>query len=341
MAVPVLDDLLAVNDELAALHSAGVDLQLGLGEWASSERAAWTQIGAALGREVGRGESLEQALRSGDTGLPRTYRHLMLLALEYGQLRLSLDCARRPAAVVDRSRSAVRASVAYPLLVACLAYVGMIAFLKYVVPLLMETTDVPGMHPGYWITTFDALRSSMPIWAWIPPLLLVLWWANRWWRARQQHAPASWLADAMRVSQQQQMANFAEICATLLDQGVAPSEAVHVAAGACGDAGLADAARGLETVWRAGAKVEPGDPLGNGFPPLVRWALLQGDSEPERANALRAAASTYRRMAVARTDRAQRWLPVLLVVLVGGGVVLLYGVMLLLPVREMLEALAH
>jgi len=341
MAGPVLDDVLAVNDELAALANAGVDLELGLHHLAPTDEAAWAQVGASLGRDVGRGESVEQALRRNDTAIGPTYRNLMLLGVRFNRLNLALDSARAVATVADQSRDVARAGVLYPLFLSCLAYVGMIAFLRHLVPILVETYDVPGMRPGYWLESFDRLRANMSTWIWIPPLLVLLWMAWRLRRNRQHSARPSWLADALHVTQKVQLANFSEMCAALLDERVPRAEALQVAAGASGHQELFHAVRSLEAVWRAGGTVEAGDPLGQGLPPLVRWALLQPDSEQDRAAALRAAAMTYRQAATVRTEQAQRWLPVLLVVVVGGGVVMLYGLMLFLPLRELLEALAQ
>ena len=69
-----LDDLIALNDEIAALVRAGVPLEAGLAELGGDLPGRLGRFAAGLAQRTARGESLAQAI-TGDAGqLPPAYR---------------------------------------------------------------------------------------------------------------------------------------------------------------------------------------------------------------------------------------------------------------------------
>lgn len=335
---PTLDDLMTVNDELTALVDAGVGLELESGESEADLASMYARFSATLGRRISHGLNLEEALRKSGDDIPRNYRALMLLGLRFDQLDLALDSTHALATTAAQSRFIVRAGLAYPLIVASLAYVGMIAFLWWLVPLLVTTYNVPGLTPGRWLVVLDSARASLPFWVAIPPALLVIGVIGSGWRRGVRGRPRRRPADPLHLTDRLRSAQFAEICAALLEAGAPKSEAIELAAGLSGRA--VTAAAGLAT--------QPVEPLPEDIamnaldlPPLLTYALAGTKTAAESSRALRAAAAAYRQIAVVRQHRLQRLLPLMLLVFVGGGIVLLYGLMLFLPLSELLKTLAQ
>src|SRR4051794_6373125 len=101
---------MALNDELAALAQARVNLDLKLGRRGTDVAAALARINALIARRVNQGASLEGALNTADEDLPQSYRAMMLLALRSGNLEVALSTSQRLAESVDQSSYVLRLS---------------------------------------------------------------------------------------------------------------------------------------------------------------------------------------------------------------------------------------
>ena len=339
MEASTLDDLMAVNEQLAALASADVALDLGLGHQAADVTAMWTRFNATIGRQVSRGASLSDALRESDASIPRMYRCLMLLGLQYSKLNLALDCSRTTATGADDTRSVIRAGLLYPFLIGVLAYLGTVGFLLFLVPLLADTYDVPEMTPGPWLSRLQLVSASLLYWVAIPPAIVLSAVAWKVWRTQHAAGRWSWFAHALSATNKLQYATFAEILAELLQMGTPREEALELAVGACGNEELARQAQCLVAAWKAGETTELHEPLLAKFPPLLRFALVESRSDADRCQALRAAAIVYRQSARHRSRQLRVLLPVLSLIFIAGGITLLYGLLLFLPLVELLQAL--
>ena len=89
-----------------------------------------------------------------------------------------------------------------------------------------------------------------------------------------------------------------------------------------------------------------GGPLGDrdsgaeDLPPMLRWLLVTGQDRGTLLEALRHAAAMYRRRGSHQAEMARLFLPVLLTVLIGGGVTLIYALLLFGPWISLLDQLA-
>ena len=113
-----------------------------------------------------------------------------------------------------------------------------------------------------------------------------------------------------------------------------------LAAGACGDAQLLDAAKSLAAAFAHGGVPGDDNAAAKQFPPFLRWALLHSEATTGRARALRMAADIYRQAAKRREERLRIVAPMVVCVVLGGGVTLLYGLSLFVPVVQLLRAMA-
>jgi general secretion pathway protein F len=347
METPTLDDFVAWNDQLAALVDAGVPLGVSLGAPGTNATEAVKRINATVARRVKSGESLSDAVEDDEQVVPSSYRSLVQLALRSGDLASALDGSNRVAESVDDSRFAVRSSFIYPLIVCCLAFVGLILFCIYLVPSLAAMYSSLRLRRGSGLRVLQLLRESLPYWMAIPPIVLLLY-LIRLWQTKRKFGSASgpragalsWLPGMKQALFQERCASFSDSLAKLVASEVPIAEALPLAAHACGDSRLVGAAESLAAAIEQGQTPMDDSPVAKQFPPFLRWALLHSDATVGRARALQMAAGIYRESAQRRQDKLRIIAPIVVCVLLGGGATLLYGLSLFVPVVQLLRAIA-
>ena len=343
MAAATLDDFMALNDQIAALVEAGVPIDVGLGKSRNNVSEALSQINALIARRVSQGQSLLDAVHD-EPSLPGRYRSAVLTGLRSENLSVAISTWTRLGASIDSSWHAVRTSLRYPLVLCAIVYVGVIGLCLFLVPRFEHFFDSLGMQAGLVLQLLQAVRDSLPIWIAVPPVLLLVlyFWQQRNSSSELTTSQAaqrlSWLPGMKTSLFQQRCANFAELVATLLDSGVPLQESLRLAAASCGDRKLADGARMLADTLERG---QPGIDCNSAdvFPPFLRWALLESSGTAGTSRALRMAADVYQGSASRRISRLQLFAPVVACVVIGGGVTLLYGLALFVPISDMLTKL--
>src|SRR5262245_31733374 len=177
METVTLDEFMAWNDELHALAQAGVPIDVGLARGADT-LATLEKINATIARRVSQGASLREAIETSERAVSPTYGGLMLLGLTSGNMGAALRGATRLAEAIDDSWRAVRFSFVYPLIVCCLAYVGIVGFCLYFVPALENLHANLRIPLGPGLRLLQGLRQALPYWVALPPLamLLVIGW---------------------------------------------------------------------------------------------------------------------------------------------------------------------
>lgn len=347
MEKATLDDFMALNDQLAALAAAGVPLDVGLGSSGKDTAAVLEKVNNAVARRVSQGASLSEALEVDDPAVPSAYRGLMQLGVQSGNLYAPLDGSSRVADTVNESWYAVRSSLTYPLIVGCLAYIGMIGFCLFFVPTMSNMQQSMGLQRGFGLGILEGLRDSLPYWVPIPPVLLLLFlvWQLRGAPSRglssgRSASALAWIPGMSRALFQQRSANFANTVANLLDEGMPLAEALPLAAAACGDVHLNQGGRSLAAALNDGHVPDDDSATARQFPPFLRWALWHSEATTGRARALHMAARIYRESAQRHIDRLRIVAPIATCVVLGGGITLLYGLALFVPVVEMLQGLS-
>jgi general secretion pathway protein F len=359
-----LDELIALNDEIAALVRAGVPLEQGLAELGSDMPGRLGKVASMLAERAGRGEPLEQVLSEQSAGLPPVYGAVVRAGLEAGRLPAALEAVAGSARRLAETRRSVMAASLYPLLVLMLAW-GFFAFFacKLAGPILQgfERLEVTGRGLFGWLARAGP---SAAYWGPAVPLALLIL-AMLWWSRTRRAAVAEpqwagrllgwlpWLGRTLRCSR---TAAFVEVLALLVENRVPLPEAIELAAEASGDrrlrraaAHLADALRRGEPLTTADNSYQTRNSPGNGpnrrdpvraeFPPLLRWLMLAGQRHGALLPALKHAAATYHRRARHHADLARVFLPFVLTIAVGGGVTLLYALTLFVPYVSILKTL--
>jgi general secretion pathway protein F len=343
LSLITLDDLAALNREMAALAAAGLPLEAGLRQVAREFSHSTGRLAEELAADMSAGKSLAEAIAAHGERFPSVYRAVVEAGLHSGRLASALEGYAETAARTASLRRIVGQAIVYPLIVVIIAWeLLMFAAIK-LMPSYQELA--PSSVP--WLSRLGLSADMAATLSVAAPAALittaVVWWvlsgeaAGRGsWMARLR-----WMPGARRTARLGAYASFADLLRLLLEVGVPMNEALPLAGDASNDSRLAATAR------EAAQRVAEGQPLHKQtdllrrFPPLVRTVLLAESSERRLLAGLKRAAAIYR-------DRAAGWLvdmavmlPVGLTLLLAIGVVGVYGLLILQPYFTMLHELAH
>jgi len=343
-----VEQLIALNDEIAALARAGSPLERGLARSGEELPGRLNAIAAVLAERMRRGESLVEALESQKRAIPPLYRAVVEAGARSGDVATALQGMSRYLKGYSEARSAIGLALWYPILVVTLAYALFLGVILHVVPRFREalqTLQLPVTRPLSWL---EAVGQSA--WYWWPvwPILLILV-AVAWRRSAlaARFDPRAWTFLGLfpwtrSLLRDYQSAGFAELLALLLEHKVGYPQAVTIAAEATGDPRMIAQAGNLSRELERG---QPADAAlrgasGKAFSPLLRWALASGREQGSMVQALRNLAPMYRKRAAFKAAKIRLFLPTILMIVVGASVTLLYALTLFLPLTGMLSELA-
>lgn len=288
----------AMSSYLVALDRAGI----GLDPQMSGERLSSTM--GSINRALLTGTHPQAALQEHPLG--PTYERIVSGWLAGGDLSQLLESTRSTTLHEQTRAQRLTGRLAYPILVAVLACVGLGWMLHTVLP-LVESAHADLREPVQagvgWLQT---LRAAAPIWLWAVPLLLLagLYGIRRWRPIRLTRSSRE-LGSRARS----RLATTCDSAATLLEAGVEPDAALRIA----------------------------GTPQAT--PPLLSWARGAAPDRAAGSQDFRAIASTYHDLAARGAERSTKLTPVLACVLIGGGATLVYGLALFVPIVELLWTL--
>jgi general secretion pathway protein F len=345
-----LDDLIALNDEIAALSRAGLPLERGLLGFGDEAAGRLGRLSRSIGGRMAEGETLEGALRAEGDALPATYRAVVEAGLRSGRLAAALEGLAESARGFAELRRAVGLAFLYPLMVLCLGYALFVGFVVALLPRLAGAFRSFGLPTSGAVEALAGLGASAWIWGPIVPALvaaLVLaWYASGRARALGVDRGLGWVPWLRATLADWRASNLAGWLALLVEHGVPLADAVELASAATGDASLDAAGRAIAAAARRGEPIDAaaragGSPGPGGLPPLLRWMIVAGAGRGELAPALRHAAETYRLRALRRAEALSATLPSVLLLLIGGSAAALYALALFAPWTGLLESLSR
>jgi type II secretory pathway component PulF len=147
-----------------------------------------------------------------------------------------------------------------------------------------------------------------------------------------------WIPWTGRLVRCSRMAAFLDVLSLLIESQTPLPEAMMLAAEASGDPHTLQLARQVTVALESGQTAPAGG--GSAFPPLVNWLLLAAGRDGALLPAVRHAAAAYHRRARRQSDLLRLFLPIVLTIVVAGGVTALYAVALFAPYAAMLRSLA-
>jgi type II secretory pathway component PulF len=342
-----LDDLIALNDEIAALARAGLPLERGLltvgGDLSGRRRG----VMVALGERMTAGASLPEALEAERGQFPTVYRAVVEAGLRAGRLPAALESLATFARGYDEARRAIGLALWYPLLVLLAAYGLLVAMLTMVMPRFLAAFETLRLPIPTALRLLERAGETAPWWGPVLPILVVAgfaWWAAtggaRAMGANRGRSPLRWFPWMGSMLSQFEAANFAELLAMLIEHGVPLPEAAELAAEASGDASLARCGRELAASSARGDPPREALAAPPALPPLLRWLLTTGQRQAELASALRQVAATYRKRAAHQAEKIRVLLPTVLLLAIGASAALAYALTLFVPFASALRGLA-
>ncbi len=343
-----VDDLLVLNQEIAALVRAGTPLERGLASAGRDVRGRLGRIARLLGERMSRGESLVDALEHERDSIPPLYRAVVEAGVRSGRLPTALEGMSRYVRGYSEAREAVGLALWYPLLIVAIAYGLFIMLTVVVAPRFAGAFPGLEIEPPKALALLTWLGENAHLWWPIGPALFFL--LGMTWVATGRAARfGSWgwglprLVPGMsRFMADYETANFAELLALLLEHQVGYATAVVLAGESTGNPRITQATRDLAAELNRGhdaaAATEAID--ASPFQPMIRWALSTADGPGSLAERLRGLADHYRNRARFRAESMKIWLPSLLLVVLGGSAALIYGLSLFIPLINLLSKLS-
>ncbi len=344
--VITLDQLVALNDEIAALVRAGEPLDRGLRSLGEDLPGRLGRFAAQLSERIARGESLTDALAEPTARLPRLYRAVIEAGIAAGRLPAALESLAGSLRRLAETRRSVVLSLTYPLLLFLLAW-GLFALSASMLsPDLYRSFHDLHLSGGEWFRPVAHLGHSARIWGPLGPVvLLALAWLA--WLASKGAAVAQgvrttwvfgWIPGLGRMLQLSRTAVFVEVLKLLIENRVPLDQAATLAAEAAGDARLSEAAADFAAAIRRG---EPGLTTDlPGLPPLLSWLIAGGQRNDTLLPALRHAADDYQRRAQYQAELSRAMLPVFVTCAISATIVIAYTFVFLAPYFMMLRSLA-
>lgn len=351
-----LDDLVALNDEIAGLVRAGVPLELGLASWGRDLSGPLRKTAGRLGDSMSLGRSLSDSLADERNQVPPVYRAVVTAGLRSGRLPAALESIASSAAHLKQLRGAVILATIYPLLLVGIAYALLLLLLLVVLP--AERAVYEG-EPTRFLkaagVVADAAFTGISIpsttrvipWVVLPPLVLLAivaaWW-SRTRRAMVLDVGAAgrwlfWIPIAGRAVRQARTASLAELFGLLIEHDVPLAEALRLAATCTGDRRLSRSAGELAVQVEQGNLPTRVRLEAAGMPPVLALLVATGARQQTLVAMARQAADTYRMRVTRDVAWLRDWLPMWLILVVGSAVGLVYCLTFFVPFSQLMQAL--
>jgi general secretion pathway protein F len=347
-----LDELILLNEEIRALLRAGIPLEVGLRGSAGRIGGRLGQLTERLAARVEAGTPLLAALDAEGGRVPATYRAVLAAGLRSGRFDDVLAGVSQFATAMRDMRAHVARSLVYPAAVIGIGYVLFVGLMWYFVPWIDSTYEVFRIRDAWWLPPMRWLHQNVYVWGPAVPAIAVLLITGPWLieRLRRLSADESddrpvqlglvrWLPGVGGVVRNAQLARFAHLLAILAEHGVPFPEAARLSAGGTGDARLIRSVHESATIVEAGRPLDEALRAGTALPPFLRWQMVFGAHQSRMPAALRQAAEVYQQRATLRADWIQQVLPLLLVLVVGGGATVLYALTVFVPLSSLWRSL--
>lgn len=335
MAEASLENALAFNKHLRALSAAGI--QFDLGDQSRTVSSLVEQADRNLALRSSLNQSVMDALAE-DHELPAVYRSAMQSGLFSDHPTSVLESLSRLPWTGQHLRRVVGYSFIQPMILGAIAYVGFIVLCLNFVPTAIGIYDQLQQTPHWSIRLLQMARESMFVWGpLVPMLVILLMW--RWFRVTE--LPQFLLPNKQRFSQAIRTTNFADQLRAMLEQGIPLPESLRLVGGMAGNRELSTAASALADAAAQETKLPVDDSRLECLPSLLRWALTTDLGNQSLPDILRFAVSTYHKKAEGSVAFWQLAWPAFCGALLGGAVVLFFGLCLFGPYVSLMKDLSQ
>lgn len=334
---PNVEQLAALNQEMAALVRAGIPLEQGLTQVAAAWPSQFSEVAQRIAERLSQGDSLPAALEREGPAISPAYVAVVEAGLAAGRLPEALEDLAEISLAMQDMRRRVWLSAIHPLLVCTLAYGLFVGFIQYGVPIWRDTRNAFYLPPRFLFSVLETLNATVRWWGPLIPLAILAVVSFSILRERLVHggsAPGSWIPGAGFVRRHLMRAQFSRLLAVLIEHAVPAPRAVMLAADATGDFRLRQSAQAMSLDLQHGATWSEAISRALQLPLFLRWMLIVGGQQGSLPAVLRKTADTYQQKAERWLEWIRGTLPVLLVGGVCGSVVLMYSFAIFLPMLQ-------
>lgn len=353
MAPLSLEDIQHLSDEISHLVRAGMPLEESLAKAGKGRGRRFQAVAEAISNGLNRGEPLQMLVDQQAVGAPRMLASAVGAGVRSGDLGMAVELMGDFAADVVLLRNRLFQSAMYPLTILAVASLLIVIVIQHALDVFLETIVSWNIPIHSWLRWFLEFNRDVPGWTLFFPiagfLVLLLWTVSGRAAAMTFRGPERLLLllpGVRSLVRDLQTYTVVRMMSLLIERGLPLQEALILAGGASGSSRLEHACRNsaarIETGQSAVDSDRSAEFAGKGLPPLLRVSLKQVERDEERlVHRLRSVAEFYRN----RLERNATWIrltmPVLMFVMVGGGTVLAYGMMVFWPMTEIYSNLGN
>ena len=315
-----LDSVLSFNEHVSALAEAGIAFDLG------DKHGNNAKVLEDAMRSLSVRTSLKQPIADAladERELPGIYRHAVRAGVTSDNLATTLDLLSQTSLAGQQIRRTFGYSLAQPLLLFVLAFLGVIAFCLGFIPSVTGIYEEFRVDSSWGLQLSQFVKQWMVVWVPLVPIaLLILLWC--WWRKSSHNGKSLGQRHLDAMSQ----ANFAEQLCVLLESGAPLGDSLRMAAGGVGSTGISTAAEALAEAAGTDEHLPPEDKRLSALRPLLRWALTGELGKYSLTEILPHVSASYRQQAEQQTGYLKSVWPTLASAFFGGAIVLLFGLCL-------------
>lgn len=342
------EDILALNEQIAAMARAGLPLDKGLDSLAKDMgRGPLRSVTSKLAADLRTGQPLDMALSRRARSLPPYYAPLVAAGIRTGRLPMVLIKLSAYAKSINHMRSLVRESLFYPgiVLIFGLLIVSFLTF--YILPQFESIFIEFGMSLP-WLTRAILAISRVPGYIaagiGVVALCVLTFWlfsrltisGRRTWARFLYAIPI--IGTAVRSAR---LALFADVLSMLVEFEVPMPEAFRAAGRASPDPIMATRAVQIAEELERGTSLASALANRGLVPEWMAWMTDYGEKQGQLAPALAQVAEVYRRQVEARSAVLRNVLPSFFIVFTAGFIALIFALAVIAPMSKLLEGLSQ
>ncbi len=339
-----LEDIQNLSVEVKALIDAGLPLEANLAEAGSGHGQRLRDLTESISESLTKGQPLDEAIRANSKGAPRLLAAAVAAGVRSGQLGASIEMLGDMASDVADLRRTILQSISYPLIVIATALTLFFVFIRAFlarVGSLMRDVDIEGASWLAWLVDLDQQYWWWPLLFPLVAALTGLVWVMS---GRAESLSFSGperllflLPGVKGLIRDLQFYSLTRMLSMLVDRQIPLDESLLLAGACSGSESLDAACQTNAKLVRSGsvpalekdARWVPGQ-----LPPLLQTCLRSSQHEAEFNHRLVSVSGYYRRRLQTSIGWLRNIVPVAMFVILGGGTVVLYSLVVFLPVVE-------
>jgi general secretion pathway protein F len=340
-----LEQLIALSEEIAALARYGVPLDQGLSALGRELPGRLGRVAQEMGGQLAAGMTLDQVVAQSGARFPPGYQALIEAGLRSGNLPGILQGMMQLARKTGDLRRQIMLAAINPLLVVVVTFVLFLFWLFKLAPVYLAISEDWDVNVNIARSVLRSLEQTAWLWGWLLPLAFfgMLPWA--WYRSSRSTGEWSLvdlptLGIVRGIGMMRRAGQYASLCeqlAILLEHGLPLPESLRLVAPTLRSAQLERATQEFAENLERGQLTRAPQP----FPPLVACILLDAHNGRDLSLQLRQMATNYQDEVRRRGIFLGTWVPALLTMIVGGGLVVVHVAVTLGPWLTLMHKMAE